>query len=161
MRWVIDSSDAASIVQTRRAVADHVRDETGGRSDDFMVELITGEILAAEWYRHAGAVALEVSWEHGSAVLDLWDQGPEIDLGEVRDPLDPPANLVLRKFADELHVERTGQGNHIRVTLPAHKASGVTASRRIWEMAATLVGIRSQSISDRFHTIARDEDAAR
>jgi hypothetical protein len=160
MRWVIDSSDAASIVKTRREVAEHVRDETHGRSDDFMVELITGEILAAEWYRHGGAIAVEVSWEHGNAVLELWDQGPEIELGEVPDPLNPPGNLVLRQFARELHVEHTDQGNHIRVALPAHKASGVSASRRIWEMAATLVGLRSQRIAERFHSVIRDDEAA-
>lgn len=146
MRWVIDSSDAASIVKTRRAVAEHVREETRGNADDFMVELITGEILAAEWYRHGGAVAVELNWERGNAVLDLWDQGPEIELGDIADPLDPPGNLVLRKFADELTVEHTAQGNHIRVALPAHKA-GSAAATRFMDFAASLLGLRPKDQS--------------
>ncbi len=46
MRWVIDSNDAASVVSTRRAVTSQIRVESGGNADEFMVELITGEILA-------------------------------------------------------------------------------------------------------------------
>ena len=157
MRWVIDGSDAASIVKTRRAVAEYVHDEAGGNADDFMVELITGEILAAEWYRRSGAIAVEVSWEAGTAMLDLWDQGSEIELHDVADPLDAPGNLVLRKFADELRVEHTEQGNHIRVALPARKGRAASKSRRILEMAAMLVGLRSQGAARDYHPIVRDD----
>ena len=157
MRWVIDGSDAASIAKTRRAVAEYVHHEAAGNSDDFMVELITGEILAAEWYRHSGAVAVEVTWEAGAAVLDLWDQGPEIELSDVVDPLDAPGNLVLRKFANELCVEHTDQGNHIRVALPARNERPASKSRRILEMAATLVGLRSQRAARDYHPVIRDD----
>lgn len=157
MRWILDSTDAASIAQTRRAVALHVREESHGHSDDFMVELLTGEILAAEWYRRSGAVAIEVNWRNGNAVLDLWDQGPAIDLSDA-DPLDAPSNLVLRQFADELQIEHTEQGNHIQVALPAYKDAPSSKSRRIWEMAATLVGLRSQSVAKRFHDVIREDD---
>lgn len=158
MRWVIDGSDAASIVKTRRAVAEYIQAEAGSNSDNFMVELITGEILAAEWYRHSGAIAVEVSWEAGGAVLDLWDQGPEVELNDVVDPLDAPGNLVLRKFANELTVEHTEQGNHIRVALPARKERPASKSRRILEMAATLVGLRSQGAARDYHPVVRDDD---
>ena len=158
MRWVIDSTDAASIVDTRRAVASHVRAESHGNADDFMVELLTGEILAAEWYRHGGAIAVEVEWENGDAVLDVWDQGPPLDLEQTVNVLDQPVNLVLRKFAAELQIERTPQGNHIRVHLPARRDTGSVKGRRLWEIAATLVGLRSEQIADRFHRVIRDDD---
>ena len=142
MRWVIDSGDAASIVSTRRAVASHINAQSHGNADEFMVELITGEILNAEWYRHAGAIAVEVEWQNNKAVLDVYDQGPELDLSHVADPMDPPADLVLRRFADALQVEHTAQGNHIRVALPARRETGTRASRRLWEFASALVGLR-------------------
>ena len=143
MRWVIDSADAQSIVSTRRAIAHHVANESRGNADAFMVELITGEILNAEWYRHAGAIAVEVAWQNDNAILDVYDQGPELDLSHVADPMDPPADMVLRRFADALQVEHTPQGNHIRIALPARRReSGTRASRRLWELAAALVGLR-------------------
>lgn len=143
MRWVIDSGDAASIVTTRRAVASHIHEESRGKADDFMVELITGEILSAEWYRHAGAIAVEVEWENDNAILDVYDQGPALDLTEVAaDPFEPPSDIMLRRFANALQIEHSDQGNHIRIALPARRDSGSARSRRLWEIAATLVGIR-------------------
>ncbi|MDP9018879.1 MAG: hypothetical protein M3N19_11240 [Candidatus Eremiobacteraeota bacterium] len=157
MRWVIDSGDAASIVTTRREIASHIRKESAGNADEFMVELLTGEILAAEWYRHAGAIAVEVEWQNDNAVLDVWDQGPPLELSLVEDPLEMPTNMVLRRFAKELQIEQTPQGNHIRVTLPARKDGGNSKSSRLWEMAATLVGLRSDKVVKRFHMVIRDD----
>lgn len=137
MRWIVDSADAASLTSTRREIASHIRAESAGNADDFMVELITGEILAAEWYRHAGAIAVEVAWQRGTAVLDVWDQGPELDLSTDLDPLDADVTLLLRRFADELKIENTPQGNHIQVQLPARKAGGATKTRKLLEMAAS------------------------
>jgi len=154
------AADAASLASTRREIASHVRSESAGNADDFMVELITGEILAAEWYRHAGAIAIEVEWKRGTAVLEVWDQGPKLDLSNHRDPLDEDATLLLRKFAKELQIENTPQGNHIRVALPAHKAAGPSKSRRLLEIAATLVGLRSNRRAKRFHGVIKDEDWA-
>lgn len=149
MRWIVDSADAASLTSTRREIATHIHAESAGAADDFMVELITGEILAAEWYRHAGAIAVEVEWRKGTAVLDVWDQGPELDLSAQHDPFDEDANLVLRQFAKELQIEHTSQGNHIRIELPAHKSGNPAKSRRMWEMAVTMIGMRSQRIARR------------
>ncbi|GAC1657754.1 MAG: hypothetical protein NVS9B12_10010 [Vulcanimicrobiaceae bacterium] len=148
MRWVIDSGDAASIVSTRRAVASHINAESGGHADDFMVELITGEILAAEWYRDAGAIAVEVEWREEGAVLDVYDQGPELDLSAVTDPLEQPRDIMLRRFAGALEIEHTEQGNHIRIQVPARSETGTEKSRRIWEFAATLVGMRAEKRSN-------------
>ncbi len=147
MRWVIDSCDAASIVSTRREVASHIHDESRGDADDFMVELITGEILAAEWYRQAGAVAVEVAWKDDSAILDVYDQGPELDLRLEADPLNQPQDMVLRRFAGELEIERSEQGNHIRIALPARRKMSTKKGRRLLEIAATLVGLRAERAS--------------
>ena len=148
MRWIIDSGDAASIVTTRRAVTSHIREESRGKADDFMVELITGEILAAEWYRRAGAIAVEVGWENDNAILDVYDQGPALDLTEeVANPYEPPIDIMLRRFSAALQIERSDQGNHIRIALPARRDPGSTRSRRLWEIAATLVGLRVEKTS--------------
>ncbi|MFN2528587.1 MAG: ATP-binding protein [Candidatus Baltobacteraceae bacterium] len=149
MRWVIDSADAQSIVSTRREIANHITSESRGNADAFMVELITGEILAAEWYRHAGAIAVEVEWQNDNAVLDVYDQGPALDLSQVVDPMDQPADMMLRRFADALQIEHTEQGNHIRIALPARRESGTKSSRRLWEFAAALVGHRSKKVANR------------
>jgi hypothetical protein len=158
MRWVIDSANAESIASTRREIASHIATESRGNADAFMVELITGEILAAEWYRHAGAIAVELEWHGDNAVLDVYDQGPELDLSQVVDPLDIPKDIMLRRFADALQIEHTEQGNHIRVALPARREAGSTTSQRLWEFAATLVGLRSQRIGRSELRIVKDDD---
>lgn len=145
MRWVIDSANAESIASTRREIASHIATEAHGNADAFMVELITGEILAAEWYRNAGAIAVELEWHENKAVLDVYDQGPELDLSQVFDPLDIPPDMMLRRFSDALQVEHTEQGNHIRVALPARRESSSVTTQRLMEFAATLVGLRRRT----------------
>ncbi len=159
MRWVIDSADAASLSAARRQVAEYVAATCSGRVDDFMVELMVGELLGAEWYKQAGAIALEVDCIADKVYVDVWDQGPALDLESKRDPLDEPKHILLRRFKNELTIEHTEQGNHIRIALPASSPAGTSQSARIWEMAATMVGIRSGQIEQRFHKVIRDDDA--
>lgn len=147
MRWVIDSSDAASVVSTRRAVTSQIKMQSGGNADEFMVELITGEILAAEWYRHAGAIAVEVQWQDDAAILDVYDQGPALDLDDTGDPLEVPSTIMLRRFAGAIQVEHSDQGNHIRITLPTHREIVPEASQQLWEFAALLAGLRAEKRS--------------
>ena len=90
MRWVIDSATRSRSFPPAAKSPPTSRAESGGNADEFMVELITGEILAAEWYRHAGAIAVEVEWQDDNAILDVYDQGPELDLAKVTDPMDQP-----------------------------------------------------------------------
>ncbi|MDQ6929680.1 MAG: hypothetical protein M3126_03305 [Candidatus Eremiobacteraeota bacterium] len=85
-----------------------------------------------------------MQWQDDTAILDVYDQGPALDLDAAADPLEAPSNVMLRRFADAIQVERSDQGNHIRITLPAHRETVPETSQQLWEFAATLAGLRTE-----------------
>lgn len=142
MNWSIDSADAFSVARVRRSAIDEVRglaDDPG--ADLFGLELVLGELLAAETERGHWALAVSVESELAGPSIHLYAQGPPaigIDRNEFR-------RAILLGTRVPLTVEASAQGTHIVLRMPP-EASG----EAMFRSRATQTYQRAQEISRRY-----------
>lgn len=162
MRWAIDAGDPRSIASARRALATEIRVRSGDPDEAFAAEVIIGEILSSEMDRGRVAIALELEWGPGGAIVHLYDQGESfatrVDKNDLR-------RALIETFGDHLNVSTTEQGNHIEIAVPVSDIVEIESKRanpRLWRLASELVARRSRLIADRLHEsgLAVEEDTA-
>ncbi len=142
MNWSIDSADAFSVARVRRSAIDAVRGLSADSGADlFALELVLGELLAAETERGHWALAVSVESELAGPTIHLYAQGPPaigVDHNEYR-------RKILLGTRVPLTVEASAQGTHIALRMPP-EASG----EAMFRSRATETFQRAQEISRRY-----------
>lgn len=147
MQWSIDCSDAFSVARVRHAVIDELRTLTT-EGDVFPVEVVLGEVLAAEMER-GGHAALVVTVDRGltGPNVHLYMQGrPAIACtqGELRAAL-------LRETHVPIAIEVSAQGTHMCLRVPA--PAEARPSPEFWDTSRSVSRVRMQSLKDRLRSI--------
>lgn len=126
MQWSIDCADAYSVAKARRAAIAEVRKIAGVSTDLFMIEVVLGELLAAEMERGHYALVLDVERDIGGPAVHVYTQGSP-NLGKERDEI---RNAILQSAPVPMSVEKSAQGTHIclRVPMPHERP----ANPRFW-----------------------------
>jgi len=141
MQWSIDSADAYSVARVRRSVIEEVRAMETGGADLSALEIVLGELLAAEMERGHLSLAVSVERDIAGPSIHLYAQGPPaigIDKNEFR-------RAILLGTRVPLTIEATSQGTHIALRVPP-EASGDAMFRS--RSSATYQ--RAQEISRRY-----------
>ena len=141
MQWSIDSADAYSVATVRRRVIEEIRRMEDGGADLFALEIVLGELLAAEMERGHWALAISVESELAGPTVHLYAQGPPaigVDHNEYR-------RAILLGTRVPLTVEASAQGTHIVLRMPP-EASGEAMFRQ----RATQTYQRAREISRRY-----------
>jgi hypothetical protein len=142
MNWSIDSADAFSVARVRRSAIDEVRGLAADPGADlFALELVLGELLAAETERGHWALAVSVESELAGPTIHLYAQGPPA-IGVGRNEY---RRAILLGTRIPLTVEASAQGTHMVLRMPS-EASGEAMFRSRAEETYQ----RAQEISRRY-----------
>ncbi|HET9393312.1 MAG TPA: hypothetical protein VFO29_07335 [Candidatus Rubrimentiphilum sp.] len=141
MQWSIDSADAYSVASVRRSVIDELQQGAGPAADLFTLEVVLGELLAAEMER--GHLALAVSLESNEAgpAVHIYAQGPPAiskDNNEFR-------RAILLNTRVPLTIEASAQGTHMTLRMPPEASADALFRSRSSETYH-----RAQEISRRY-----------
>lgn len=125
--WSIDCADAYSVAKARRSAIAEVRKIAGTGADLFMIEVVLGELLAAEMERGHYALVLDVERDIGGPAVHVYTQGTP-SLGTAHDEI---RGAILHSAPIPMSIEKSAQGTHIclRVPMP-HERS---ANPKLWE----------------------------
>ncbi len=141
VQWSIDSADAYSVASVRRRVIDEVRRLEDGAADLFALEIVLGELLAAEMERGHWSLAVSVERDIAGPTIHVYAQGPPaigIDKNEFR-------RAILLGTRVPLTIEASSQGTHMVLRVPA-EASG----EAMFRSRASQAYQRAQEISRRY-----------
>lgn len=141
MQWSIDSADAYSVASVRRSVIDEVQQGAGPAADLFTLEVVLGELLAAEMER--GHLSLAVSLENSESgpSVHIYSQGPPAiskDKNEFR-------RAILLGTRVPLTIEASSQGTHMVLRMPPEASADALFRSRSSETYH-----RAQEISRRY-----------
>ena len=139
--WSIDSADAFSVARVRRSAIDEVRRLSEPGADLFALEVVLGELLAAETERGHWALAVSVESDLAGPTIHLYAQGPPaigVDHNKFR-------RAILLGTRVPLTVEASAQGTHLILRMPP-EASGAA----MFHSRATETYQRAQEISRRY-----------
>ena len=114
MQWSIDSADAFAIAQVRRSAIDEVRLLSGEGADLFALEIVLGELLAAEMERGHWSLAVSVERDVAGPTVHIYAQGPPA-IGTVANEY---RRAILLGTRVPLTIEASSQGTHITLRLP-------------------------------------------
>jgi hypothetical protein len=118
MQWSIDSADAFAVARVRRSAIDEVRMLSGTTADLFALELVLGELLAAEMERGHWSLAVSVERDIAGPTIHVYAQGPPAvgtDGNEYR-------RAILLGTRVPLTIEASAQGTHIMLRPPAESS---------------------------------------
>ena len=76
MQWSIDSADAYSVASVRRSVIDELQQGAGPAADLFTLEVVLGELLAAEMERGHFSLAVSLESNESGPSSHIYAQGP-------------------------------------------------------------------------------------
>ncbi len=141
VQWSIDSADAYSVANVRRRVIEEVRQLADAGADLFALEIVLGELLAAETERGHWALAVSVERDIAGPTIHLYAQGaPAIgtDKNEFR-------RAILLGTRVPLMIEASSQGTHMVLRMPP-EASG----EAMFRSRASQAYNRAQEISRRY-----------
>lgn len=145
MRWKIDAGDLRAITRTRKAVAAEVVPYIAEPSDQFALELITGEILGAEADNGGGNLTVALETANNSVILHVWDSGPPLTLA-----MDRLRDALVSSLASYIEIEPCRNGNHVIARLNVGLSAEPEHAARIWRLASALVLDRVDQMSERF-----------
>ncbi len=141
MQWSIDSADAYSVANVRRRVIEEVRRLEDGTADLFALEIVLGELLAAEMERGHWSLAVSVERDIAGPTIHVYAQGPPaigVDKNEFR-------RAILLGTRVPLTIEASSQGTHMVLRMPP-EASG----QAMFRSRASETYKRAQEISRRY-----------
>ncbi|GAC1392008.1 MAG: hypothetical protein NVSMB31_09780 [Vulcanimicrobiaceae bacterium] len=145
MQWVLDTRDLRAVAQTRRAIAGEITPYVCDIHEGYAVEVIAGEILAAEVSNGARTVTVQLECSALHVTLEIWDDAPAFELGS-----DPLRDALIANLATTVQVEESAGGHHLTIRLPINRADDdFSRTTRIWQLASALVTERATQMSER------------
>ncbi len=141
MKWAIDSADAFSVARVRRSVIEEMRQLEDGRADLFALEIVLGELLAAEMERGHWALAVSVERDIAGPTIHLYAQGPPaigVNKNEFR-------RAILLGTRVPLTIEASSQGTHMVLRMPPE-----ASVEALFRSRASRAYNRAQEISRRY-----------
>lgn len=139
--WAIDTGTPAEVVDARQAVAREIGRQARNDEERFAAEMLIGEILQTIISRDPQATTIELEATATGWIVHFYLQkAPSTDesLHELR--------LALSDKCDvPLSVERTDQGVHILVSIPA-SGRGLTQRRSLWHVACCVLVERARRL---------------
>ncbi len=114
MQWSIDSADAFSVARVRRDVIEEVGHLAGAGADLFSLEIVVGELLAAEMEHGHWSLAVSVERDIAGPTVHIYAQGPPAigkDKNEFR-------RAILLGTRVPLTIEASSQGTHMVLRMP-------------------------------------------
>lgn len=114
MQWSIDSADAFSVARVRRSAIEELHRHAGEDADLFNVEIVLGELLAAEMERGHWSLAVSVEPEDSGPSVHIYAQGPPA-IGKVDNEY---RRAILLGTRVPMTIEATSQGTHIALRMP-------------------------------------------
>lgn len=151
MRCTVDTSDRRAIAHVRRAIVEEIGPHIADADDRFAIEVIAGEVLAAELEHGGTNVVVEASAGPTGATLQIWDQSPAMNVDD-----DPIRKAILAALESIIQIERSQGGTHIVVRLPFREKGRLLHGHRIWQLASALVFERTSALDRRLKS-ALDE----
>ncbi|MBV8246550.1 MAG: hypothetical protein JOZ38_11545 [Candidatus Eremiobacteraeota bacterium] len=130
-----------SLTLARRAVANYVALRSPSPDTVFLVELVTGELLALESRRSGGAIVLEMRWDDADVVLNVWDAHESGEQMAKRMHL-------LSVLGRNVRISSSKRGKHLSVRFPIAALEDQAENRRAWQAAATLVREAAEALVD-------------
>lgn len=124
MQWSIDSADAFAVASVRRSVIKELRALMDEGADLFAIEIVLGELLAAEMERGHWSLAVSVEHDVAGPAVHIYAQGPPAigtDHNEYR-------RAILLGTRVPLTIEASSQGTHIALR-PPPESSGESLFR--------------------------------
>jgi hypothetical protein len=141
MQWSIDSADAYSVASVRRSVIDEVQQGAGPGADLFTLEVVLGELLAAEMERGHYSLAVSLESNESGPSIHIYAQGPPAigrDKNEFR-------RAILLGTRVPLTIEASAQGTHMVLRMPPESSADALFRSRSSETYQ-----RAQEISRRY-----------
>lgn len=157
MRCTVDTSDRRAIARVRRAIVEEIGPHIASADDRFAVEVIAGEVLAAELEHGGTSVVVEASAGPTGATMQIWDQSPAMNVDD-----DPIRKAILSALESVIQIERSQGGSHIVVRLPFREKGRLLHGHRIWQLASALVFERTSALECRIReTMQPNSSSAR
>ena len=141
MNWSIDSADAFSVARVRRSVIDEVEHHAGERADLFNLEIVLGELLAAEMERGHLSLAVSVERDTTGPSIHIYAQGPPA-IGKDRNEF---RRAILLGTRVPMTIEASSQGTHTVLRVPPGASAEAAFRQR-----ASQTFQRAQEISRRY-----------
>ncbi|MFN2527416.1 MAG: hypothetical protein ABR584_01700 [Candidatus Baltobacteraceae bacterium] len=138
-RWALDTGTAEQVQDTRRSIAGEIGRQASGEDERFAAEMLIGEVLQTIISHDSQATTVELETTLKGWVLHVFSQqtaATEHGITELR--------LALSDKCDvPFSLQRTGQGFHIQVTIPASRF-GLAKRHNLLQVACCVVGERAR-----------------
>ena len=141
MQWSIDSADAYSLASVRRSVIDELQRGAGGNANLFTLEVVLGELRAAEMERGHFSLAVSLENDEAGPSVHIYAQGPPAigkDKNEFR-------RAILLGTHVPLTIEASAQGTHMVLRMPPE-----ASAEALFRSRASETYQRAQEISRRY-----------
>ena len=113
LRWSIDCSDASTLSRVRREVIQELRRTAGETERLADLELVLGELLAAQAERGHIALAISLERRGRSPAIHIYAQGKPLETV----PENPLRDALLQRTRVPMSIESSEQGAHITLRL--------------------------------------------
>lgn len=113
LRWSIDCADARALSRARREILEELRHANSDAARLFDVEIVLGEMLAAQVERGHIALAVALERRGRSPAIHIYSQGKPLESV----PEDPIRDAILRATRVPMSIESSDQGAHICLRL--------------------------------------------
>gem|GEM_PF-6271652 len=144
VRWALDTGTAEQVQETRRSIAREIGRQAPGEEERFAAEMLIGEILQTIVSHDPQATTLELETTLKGWILHIFSQqtaATEEGIAELR--------LALSDKCDvPFSVERTRQGFHVQVTIPASRF-GLAKRHNLLQVACCVVFERARRVLQR------------
>jgi hypothetical protein len=112
-RWSIDCADAGALSRARREIIEELRRTSSDAARLFDLEIVLGEMFAAQAERGHIALAVTVERRGRCPAIHIYAQGKPL----ATVPDNPLRAAILRRTRVPMSVESTDQGAHICLRL--------------------------------------------
>jgi hypothetical protein len=113
LSWSIDCADASSLSRARHEIIEQLRSTTSDATSIADIEIVLGEMLAAQTERGHLALAITLERRGRSPAIHIYAQGQPL----ANVPENPLREAILQRMRVPMSVERSEQGAHITLRL--------------------------------------------